>query len=423
LTKRVLSTDSRVRIDKIRAWASLLAGESRGSAWTRDFYICPEEVSKLARQIDHLRGGLIGLVGRQGVGKSSALIALADHLPGTVLLPMEKVLFKWRNPPQLYDVFFDRGNPSHKDFLMHYSRELADKLPNPSSISVRSWRDVHTQDRIEHFEENIEKYIERGSIEGGSIERLSLNRLKAEVDWAESVLGKRIVSKIRQQFWFLMVSWRFVILIDTPDYSKTDKRKLNRDLDEIYRLWNSLIAEGRKATIVIAVQKEMFKDHFFLDKMRLVELKPLSTEQILEGYMKQFGTFEPFTEDAIKLLAQMSRGIFRRFIKYIYMTLEDRDDTAGITEEDVRNSVSEQQLLLDNEEELAEIFPKSDQSRLQALKVMQFLETHSVNQKDLAEAVGISEYALSRILDRLELHHKIRREKRGLENIIQTESN
>src|SRR5208282_5733835 len=104
------------------------------------------------------------------------------------------------------------------------------------------------------------------------------------------------------------------------------------------------------------------------------------------------------------------------------MALENRDNATKITEGDVRKSVSEQQLLVDNEEELSEIFPKSDQSRLQALKVMQFLETHSVNQKDLAESVGISEYALSRILDRLELHHRIRREKSGLENIIQTES-
>jgi len=52
---------------------------------------------------------------------------------------------------------------------------------------------------------------------------------------------------------------------------------------------------------------------------------------------------------------------------------------------------------------------------------MQFLETHNAtNQKELAEAVGIEEYDLSRILERLELHQKIRREKRGLENIVQS---
>ncbi len=411
LTKRtVLSTDSRVPIDKIRTWASLFAGESRGSTWTRDFYICPEEVSKLARQIDVMRRGLIGLVGRQGVGKSSALIALADHLPGTVLFPKEKVLFTWRNPPQLYDVFFDRGNPSHKEFLKLYSEKLGDQLPSPSLVRVGSWPDIRKQDRIEHFEANVEKYIESGI------------GWKAEVDWAESVLGKRAVSKLRQEIWFLMVSWKCVILIDIPDYSKTDQRKLNRDLNEIYWLWDALMKQGRNPTLVIAIQKEISPDHFFLDKMHLIELRPLSNEQILKVYMKQFGTFEPFTEDAIKLLAQMSRGIFRRFIKYIYKTLENRDDVTRITEEDVRNSVSEQQLLLDNEEELAEIFPKSEESRLQAIKVMRFLETHIVNQKELAESVGIPEYALSRILDRLELHHKIRRKKRGLENIIQIES-
>jgi len=218
-----------------------------------------------------------------------------------------------------------------------------------------------------------------------------------------------------------MVSWKKVVLIDTPDYPKTDKRRLNRDLNEIHWFWNSLMAQCHNATIVIAVQKEMPKDHFFLDKMQVVELRPLSAEQLLRAYMKQFGTFEPFTEDAVKLLAQMSRGVFRRFLRYIYMTLENRDGTTEITEEDVRNSVSEQQLLLDNEEELAKIFPKSDESRLQAIKVMQFLETHSTNQKELAESVGISEYALSRILDKLELHHKIRRERRGLEKMIRIE--
>src|SRR5208283_4602176 len=94
LTKRtILSTDSRVSIDEIRTWACHLAGESRGSAWIRDFYVCTEGVSKLARQLDVMSSGLIGLVGRQGVGKSSALIALADRLPGTMHLPKEKVLF------------------------------------------------------------------------------------------------------------------------------------------------------------------------------------------------------------------------------------------------------------------------------------------------------------------------------------------
>jgi len=45
-----------------------------------------------------------------------------------------------------------------------------------------------------------------------------------------------------------------------------------KDLDEIYWLWNTLcqatqIDEEPKPNIVVAVQKGMFRGHFFFDKM------------------------------------------------------------------------------------------------------------------------------------------------------------
>ena len=73
---------------------------------------------------------------------------------------------------------------------------------------------------------------------------------------------------------------------------------------------------------VIAVQKEMFRDHFFFDKMEKVELEPLRPEQMVEVYRKRFKTIKPFTEDALLTLARMSRGIFRRFLIYITLTLQ-----------------------------------------------------------------------------------------------------
>src|SRR5208282_4257918 len=235
-------------------------------------------------------------------------------------------------------------------------------------------------------------------------------------------LGKARVRQARSNAVQTFLQSASTILIDMPDYSRTDRRLMVNDLETIQTLWRNLRAEDCEANFVIFLQKEMFHGHFLFGKMEVITLEPFEPSELVEGYKKiHHGTF-PFTEKSLLLIARMSRGIFRRFVKYIYRTLENRDNVTRITEEDVRNSVSEQQLLLDNEEELSQIFPKSDQSRLQALKVMRFLETHSVNQKDLAESLGISEYALSRILDRLELHHKIRREKRGLENIIQTES-
>lgn len=307
MTKRTaILTDSRIPIDEIRTWASQLAGETRESTWTRDFYICPEEVSGLAHHIEVVFGGLIGLVGRQGVGKSSALTALSDYLPSTLSPRTEKVMFKWRTPPQLYDVFFDPKNPGYEKFLKLYFSVLKDELKNPySRINI-------SENTLRAFNEKVESCIQDDFLAG----------LEVELEWAEAVLGTRIVSKLRKEVWFGIVESKNVILIDTPDYSKTDKRKMDSDLSEIYWLWNSLISRQSGATILVAIQQEMFHDHFFLDKMQIVELKPLTVEQTLEIYRKRFKTFYPFQEDAIILLAKMSRGIFRRFLRYLTLTLD-----------------------------------------------------------------------------------------------------
>jgi hypothetical protein len=47
--------------------------------------------------------------------------------------------------------------------------------------------------------------------------------------------------------------------------------------------------QGRPGPI-LAIQKEMFYDHFFFDKMEKVELEPLKPEQMVEAYRKRFKT-------------------------------------------------------------------------------------------------------------------------------------
>ena len=51
----------------------------------------------------------------------------------------------------------------------------------------------------------------------------------------------------------------------------------------------------RKPNIVVVIQKEMFRDHFFFDKMEKVTLEPLKPEQMVEAYRKRFKAIEPFT--------------------------------------------------------------------------------------------------------------------------------
>jgi len=47
--------------------------------------------------------------------------------------------------------------------------------------------------------------------------------------------------------------------------------------------------QGRPGPI-LAIQKEMFRDHFFFGKMEKVELEPLKPEQMVEAYRKRFKT-------------------------------------------------------------------------------------------------------------------------------------
>jgi len=226
-----------------------------------------------------------------------------------------------------------------------------------------------------------------------------------------------------------MLRTKKTILIDTPDYSKTDRRLMARDLDEIYWVWNFLskspsLDEHAKPNLVVAIQKEMFRGHFFFDKMQKIELTPLLPEQMFEAYLKRFKTPEPFTEDAILLLARMSRGIFRRFLTYITVTLDsseatEREGANPIDSEIVRKAIGTERLAEDMELELSDLFPKHADLRFQAVKLlMRLKESGPIKQSELGEQLGMEPYALTRPLARLELHQYVRRERSGVDKIV-----
>jgi hypothetical protein len=108
-----------------------------------------------------------------------------------------------------------------------------------------------------------------------------------DIAWAESKLAKSTVKRLRLDTCFEILLEKSLILIDTPDYSRTDRRKMARDLDSIHWLWNK-IASTSGPTIVFAVQKEMSEGHFFLDKAHKFELEPLAPEKMVELYVRRF---------------------------------------------------------------------------------------------------------------------------------------
>ena len=72
----------------------------------------------------------------------------------------------------------------------------------------------------------------------------------------------------------------------------------------------------------MAIQKEMFGEHFFLDKMVRIDVESLSPEQLVEAYKRRFKAAGPFTDETLLTLARMSHGVFRRFFRYIALTLD-----------------------------------------------------------------------------------------------------
>ena len=86
---------------------------------------------------------------------------------------------------------------------------------------------------------------------------------------------------------------------------------------------------------------------------------------------------EPFTEDALLTLARMSRGIFRRFLRYITFTLQTLGEHVGegtIDPSTVKEAVTVERLAEDMELELVELFPKQSDLRLQAVRLLMRLE-------------------------------------------------
>jgi hypothetical protein len=221
-----------------------------------------------------------------------------------------------------------------------------------------------------------------------------------QVDREEKRLGKRRVESTRKKVWHKLLSEKHSIFIDMPDYSKTDRRMMAKDLEEIYWLWQSLNRVRSQSAdsipipnIVIAIQKEMFGGHFFFDKMQKIELHPLQPERMVEAYKRRFKNTDPFTSDALLTLARMSRGIFRRFLRYIMLTLDLWEEERGVgggrvEAETVREAVTMERLAEDMELELADLFPKHSDLRWLAVRLLLLLqEVGERKQSELADAL------------------------------------
>jgi len=214
--------DNSVPTSEIYSWASQLASESRKLDWVFYWYMWPDAIREIIRKLETTSGGVFGLVGFQGVGKSSALLAI---LSGRMLLQDEEyrkahksgdppdlgqdvIRFKWRRQSELLPSLLNNTHEASAEFRREYLGALM--------VQVRV-----------HFPHLISQELEKNP------ERLN-------PEWAAARLGRPAIGVVRQNSWLNMLRKKKLILIDTPDYSKTDRRLMARDLEEMYWLWNSL---------------------------------------------------------------------------------------------------------------------------------------------------------------------------------------
>ena len=78
-------------MSEIYSWASQLASDTRELDWVLYWYVWPDAVREIIHKLATMNGGIVGLVDSQGVGKSSALLAIVAGrmLPPALMDPRD----------------------------------------------------------------------------------------------------------------------------------------------------------------------------------------------------------------------------------------------------------------------------------------------------------------------------------------------
>ena len=346
---------------KVYNWATHLTHEEEAA----EAFIMPRpEWKKLVRRLIYTSGNLIKVVGPQGAGKTT----------------MANYLFRELSKVENKRVVFRSLQKGYESFGY--------------------WEEYKSLERVEDVNGVKEKWV---------------------------------VSKDRDWEWLYADDTR-TFIIDLWDYSKSSQKDIIKALDAIQDYWRyrcnlrkDKLNRREKIVpvvpnIVIFLQKEALPLHFFLGKMTFFELKPWKPEDLVKYYKEAFkGTF-PFTEEALREVAALSRGIFRKFKEYIAACLDEFlsegiNYNRQITAEDVRRIITTEKLVQDMELQLCELWPRSRENRVLAVKVLRYLrEKGPTLQKEIAEKFFAGNLmACSRLLRKLAHFGYIKSKKEGVE--------
>jgi len=405
-------------------WSSELtaeAGHSEEWYYSENYYWTPQARRVLAK-LESTKRALIGVVGVQGVGKTATMRMIWRTLVKGRFDYDHVIAVKVPESGGLTTALKTALNPPDSD----YSR-LEDMLGH--LMAERLFHDSILQRRVRSRDRELAEKVENTSATFDDLDVLKLRTL----------IPQRVVRELEMEALRRLLEYQKVIMIDMPDYPRHDRRLIARDLDDIAGLWNRLMvsAQAKETSLIVFIQKETFSaaDHFFYGKCDIIPLMPLTLKQLLDAYITKWRSYAPFTEEALQYIARMSRGVFRRFKRYIALTLE-MSSQPPLDLELVKKAVTDEEVMRDMDKELDGIFRKREQKEkaVELIKVLskphiqaeeakaagakslkEFISSDAdsvpdgIPQQQLAWDLGLSEMALSRLVRELEQHGYVKR--------------
>lgn len=373
------------KVLEIYSWTSNLTMESKFSV---SKYYVTKPAKRLRLKLNYTMRNLIGLIGLQGTGKTTMLLALKNLLRK---MGKPSIYIKWTD--DWIEKEIDKLGPKDETYSAYLHAKLGHLFRNYEKIGRR-------YPRLKRIP-TLRDILKAGNHEFG-------------VTSAEALLSGVHLKEVKKETVYAKLAYNMkFILIDMADYAKSDRRMMNHDLDDIQELWQKLQVEtDSDVSFIIAIQKELFKGHFFFGKLDVVNIGLLKPKELVEAYKMRWEKSYPFTEDALLQIAKMSRGVFRRFLKYMKLCLEHNLLKAPVTIDHVKEAISLEQQVMDMDLELTDVFSNRER-KMEVVKLLNLLRDKGMlNQKEIAEELDVTMMSVSRIVRKLEAYGYVKR-KRG----------
>ena len=399
-------TPLKQKFSKLYQWSNYLATEQQEEPYVWNF-----ETQQLLSRLSTVKGCFIAIIGLQGVGKTALKQALETNLLNK---KKQTVLsFKWNKKFRTKEYMENLEIGSDKYEADNILETLSTRFDRGSLLST--WVFICKKAGLKpELGYTIKDFYRHKNVEP----RVLLEVLHM-LPQLKKLLSKEDKQEFHRGLWLDKIQTTDTILIDLPDYSRDNLNQLTKDLRDIGEFWENYVVydpDGiykQKPNVVLFFQKELFYGHFLLGKLDVFELKPLTPNELKTVMLQNGGSIEPFTEEAVLYIGSLSRGIIRRFKKYIRICLEKRNQYScnSITPLLVKKWITLEQLEKDMELELMTVFPKQKELRKQSVILLQLLrEKNELTQPQITEQVfNNAKMKCSRVLDKLEAWNYIQR--------------